>query len=45
MKMFQTSYGDQLLYSDMEACELGVRDESTGMLARKEWTIMISTRS
>ena len=38
MKMFQTHFGNQLLYSDLDACELGVRDETTKMLVRKQWT-------
>ena len=40
MKMFETRSGNQLLYSDPGACELGVRDETTRMLVRKEWTLM-----
>ena len=45
MKMFQTRYGDQLLYSDMDACELGVRDETTRMWARQEWTFMTNSET
>ena len=40
MKMFQTRYGNQLFFSDLDACELGVRDETTGLLLRKERTFM-----
>ena len=43
--MFQTRYGDQLLYSDLGACQLGARDETTGMLARKEWTFMTNSEA
>ena len=45
MKMFQTGCGTQLLYSDLDACELGVRDETTRMLVRKEWTFMTNSES
>ena len=38
MNMFQKHFVHQLLYSDLDTCELGVRDEKTRMLARKEWT-------
>ena len=38
MKMFQTRCVNQLLYSDLDACESGVRDETTRILVRKEWT-------
>ena len=44
-KMFQTHNGDQLFYSDMDACELGGRDEKTRMLARKEWTFMTNSET
>ena len=45
MKMFQTRYGDHLLYSVMDACELSVRDETNGMLARREWTFMTNSET
>ena len=45
MKMFQTRSGNQLLYSDLDACELGVRDETTRMLVSKEWTFMTNNDS
>ena len=45
MKMFQTRHGIHLLYSDMGACELGVRDETTRMLARKAWTFMTNSET
>ena len=35
MKMFLTRCGHQMLCSDLDACELGVRDETTRMLVRK----------
>ena len=45
MKMFQTRDGDQLLCYDVCACKLGARDETTGMLARKEWTFMTDSET
>ena len=45
MKMFQTRFGKQLSYSDLDAFELGVRDETTNMLVRKEWTFMTNSES
>ena len=45
MKMFQKHFGHQLLYSDLDTCELGVRDEKTRMLARKEWTFMTNSET
>ena len=33
--MFQTRFGNQLLYSDLDACEVGGRDVTTRMLVRK----------
>ena len=44
MKMFQTRCGNQLLYYDLDACELGVRGETTRMV-RKEWTFMTNSES
>ena len=38
--MFQQRFAHQLLFSDMDAREFGVRDEKTRTLARKEWTFM-----
>ena len=35
----------QLLYSDLDACELGVRDETTRTLVRIEVTFMINSES
>ena len=43
MKMFQKCFANQLLYSDLDACELGVRDETTRMPVRKEWTFMTNS--
>ena len=43
MKMFQKHFGQQLLYSNLDTCELGVRVEKTRMLARKEWTFMTNS--
>ena len=43
--MFQTRFGNELLYSDLDACKLGVRDETTRMLVRKEWTFMTNSES
>ena len=45
MKMFQTRCGNQLLDSDLDACESGVRDETTRMLVREEWTFMTDSES
>ena len=45
MKMFQTRNGDQLLYFDIDSCGLGVRDETTRVLARKEWTFMTNSET
>ena len=33
------------LYSNLDACELGVRDETTRMLVRKEWTFMTNSEN
>ena len=35
MKMFQTRHGDQLLHSDMDACELGARDPEHRNVGKK----------
>ena len=45
MKLFQTRYGQQLMYSEMDACELGVRDEKSRLLVRKEWTFMTNSEN
>ena len=45
MKLFQTRYGEQLMYSEMDACELGVRDEKSRLLVRKEWTFMTNNEN
>ena len=45
MKMFQTRNGDQLLYFGIDSFELGVRDETTRMLARKEWTLITNSET
>ena len=45
MKMFQTRFGNQLLYSVTDACELGVRDEKARVLVRKEWTFTTNSES
>ena len=45
VKMFQTRFVNQLLYSRLDACELGVRDETTRVLVRKEWTFMTNSES
>ena len=47
MKMFHTRGGNQLLYSDLDACELGGQDETetTRVLVRKEWTFMTNSES
>ena len=45
MKMFQKRCGNQLLCCDLEACELGVRDGTTRMLVRQDWTFMTNSES
>ena len=45
MKMFETRCGNQLSYSYLDACELGMRDETTRMLVRKEWALMTNSES
>ena len=45
MKMFETRCGNQLSYSYLDACELGMRDETTRMLVRKEWAVMTNSES
>ena len=45
MKMFQTRCGNQWLYSDLDACELGGRDETTTMLVRQEWTLVTDSET
>ena len=44
MKMFQTRFGN-LLCSDLDACVLCVRNETTRMLVRKEWTFMTNSEN
>ena len=43
--IFKTRFGHQLLYSDLDACDLAVRDESTRMLVREEWTFMTNSET
>ena len=46
MKMFQTRSGNWLSYSDLDACELGVRDETARMQARRHgWSLKTLERT